>query len=272
MLQAAKNAIRRVPFIDSIARVARKATYSLSPLNWDATESVLLRVLRRRMLNRIYHDWYHSGDPPHFGYHNYDALMLAYFDQQAGPFSFARAFFSALLVREGDRVLDIGCGDGFFAKRFLAVKAAHVDAIDIDERALAFARRYNLDPKVTFYLQDAVTGPFPRTTYDVVVWDGAIGHFSAATTEAMIRKIKTHLRPGGIFSGSEELGKVANEDHLQYWESLDEVKRMLSPHFRAVEVFSLTYHYDIQRTAKRTEFFWRASDDPGAFAAAKFLA
>ena len=91
-------------------------------------------------------------------------------------------------MRDGDRVLDIGCGDGFFARRFFAAHGARVDAIDIEPGAITHAERHNSAPQIRYFLKDAVGEPFPSDAYDVVVWDGALGHFSPDTTDRMLAR------------------------------------------------------------------------------------
>ena len=270
-MSAIRDRLKRVPGALTTMRSIRRLFAALNPLNWDATERLLLALLRVSVHGRLFRDWTLSSRPPHFGYHNYDALKLAFFDRVAGPYSFSRAFFASLLVREGAQVLDIGCGDGFFAKRFLAIKAAHVDAIDIDGDALRFARRYNTDSKVTFHHSDAAAQPFPKPAYDLIVWDGAIGHFSQRDSDVILRKIKSSLTHGGVFCGSEQLGRVPEEDHLQHFENLDQVHALLAPHFRHIELFTLEYFCEPDRIGARVEFFWRASDVPERIAAAGFL-
>ena len=126
------------------------------------------------------------------------------------------------------------------------------------------ARQYNADPKVTFYAQDAITQPFPGSGYDVIVWDGGIAHFPPGTNEGMVAKIRAALKPGGLFVGSESLGFDGSEDHLQRWMDEGEVRAMLEPHFRFVEVHTDEYFYNIDRTGRRGEFYWRCSDDEAA--------
>lgn len=244
--------------------------YRLAPVNWAATERMALALLKRRIANRVRHDWYESANPPHFSYTNYNALAFSFFPRMPGPGILLRGFISGEMVRPGDQVLDIGCGDGFFSKRFLAIEADHVDAIDSDPNALEFAQRYNSDSKVTFHLLDAVTSPFPGASYDVVVWDGAIGHFAPGGVNAMCRKIKAALKDDGVFCGSEQLGKVSAADHLQHWETLEEVQAMLAPHFKFIGVRAVEYFYDLDRTARRGEFYWRASDSKAALERGNF--
>jgi 2-polyprenyl-3-methyl-5-hydroxy-6-metoxy-1,4-benzoquinol methylase len=88
----------------------------------------------------------------------------------------SRGFFVADLLRDGDRLLDIGCGDGFFTNRFFAARCTHIDAIDNDAEAIRAACARHRASNITYALLDAAAQPFPNTRYDVIVWDGAIGH------------------------------------------------------------------------------------------------
>ena len=227
-------------------------------------ERLLVAQLHRHISARIYLDWVAGDHPPHHSYNNYGAFALAFDPKTIGPYGYYRGFFSSLVVRDGDKVLDISCGDGFFSKRFFGVKASHVDAIDIERDAIDMALRYNADPKVSFFVRDAVEDPFPSNDYDVVIWDGGIAHFAPGTTEGMFKKIKAAMRPGGVFAGSETLGFDGSEDHLQRWDTLEEVRAMLAPNFRYVELYETEYFYNRDRTGRRGEFYWRCSDDAAA--------
>jgi ribosomal protein L11 methyltransferase len=86
------------------------------------------------------------------GTHPTTKLVLAYLDRT---------------VREGDRVLDYGCGSGILAIAAAKLGAAHVDAVDIDpqavETAAANARANGIALNAT--LPDAL----PAAHYDLVV-------------------------------------------------------------------------------------------------------
>ena len=155
-------------------------------------------------------------------------------------------------------MLDIGSGDGFFTARFLAARCRTVDGIDVDPAAIEIARRTNAVPHVTYHLCDAVTAPFPREQYDVIVWDGAIGHFAPETTKELLTKIAGALAPDGIFCGSESLG-AEGVDHLQHFTGLDELHELLAPHFPHLWLREVGY-----RTGGhfRREAYWRASTSP----------
>ena len=241
--------------LNRLRRIRRRAAfYSQGIIGGGARrEQLLLRLLSRHYDAQFRRDWELSDEEPHFFSHKIGVFRLAFGDEAIGPYAYSRGFYSAEVVREGDRLLDIGCGDGFFTKRFFSVRCSKVDAVDIEPSAINAARKSNSAPNISYHLLDAVNEPFPSDEYDVIVWDGALGHFSPETTHIMLDKIANHLAPEGIFVGSESLGHEGT-DHLQFFDSLEVLRAIFSPHFHDVELRSIDYP-----TAGfiRSEAFWR---------------
>ncbi len=202
---------------------------------WARLGDLYFKVLFRRQWT-----W---GEQPHFYDHRHNIWGLL--RGKSEPWGLWRGFRAGRLIQPGDVVLDIGCGDGFFTQRFFATRAAHVDGIDIEPSATAHARRHYSAPNVTYHLTNAVTQRFPRERYDMIVWDGAIGHFDPSTTETMVTKI---ARATDRFCGSESLGREG-ADHLQFFETAEDVAALFQPHFTEVTTEVSTYGY-------RTEVYW----------------
>jgi SAM-dependent methyltransferase len=223
----------------------------------DRRERLLTAALSAYYRSLFRRQWQWSPEPPHFYDHRIGAQSFA---SGAGtPFSWYRAFFAAQLMRSEDRVLDIGCGDGFFAARFFGERAAHVDALDIEPSAIEHAKRYNAAPNVAYHELDAVEQPFPAERYDVVVWDGAIGHFPRDTTARVLGKVAAVLAPSGAFAGSESLGQEGH-DHLQFFPDLEALREVLAPHFAHVRLNEI--EYEIPGGLLRREAYWRCAADP----------
>ncbi len=221
-------------------------------------ERLLLGALGAHYASRLRREWYWTVEPPHFFGHRIGAFDLAFGSAKSGPYPWFRAFLAADVIRDGDTLLDIGCGDGFFTARFLAPRCRAVDGIDVDPDAIASARRENAAANVRYVLADAVEEPFPQERYDVIVWDGALGHFAPAATETMLMKIRSALAEDGIFCGSESLG-AEGVDHLQFFAGTDDLRDVLSPHFPHVWLREVTYPTGRHL---RHEAFWRASATP----------
>lgn len=97
----------------------------------------------------------------------------------------------------GLRVLEVGCGSGYFLSRFLEYGAAHAAGIDLMEERIAKARAR--DPRLELVAGDASELPWPADSFDIVsqftclssVLDGALRHSIA---DEMWRV----TRPGGV--------------------------------------------------------------------------
>jgi SAM-dependent methyltransferase len=223
----------------------------------ELRERLLLRLLGLHYRTLFLRQWRWADEPPHFFDHRIGSFGFATGNEHG--FSYIRGYFASELVRDGDRVLDIGCGDGFFARRFFAARGASVDAIDIEPSSIDHASRHNAAPGIRYRLQDAVNEPFPADEYDIVVWDGALGHFPPDTTERMLEKIKATLAADGAFVGSESLG-IEGADHLQFFHSLEELGELFARHFPHVMVRE--FEYRLPGGSLRREAFWRCATEP----------
>lgn len=122
---------------------------------------------------------------------------------RAGPLSPAHDFVvPALLDAAGEmpgRVCDIACGQGVVS-RALARRGASVVGVDISEKLLAIARRYEREETlgITYLLDDART---LRALDDASV-DGAVCSMALmdiSDLDACLRSVVRILRPGGRF-------------------------------------------------------------------------
>jgi SAM-dependent methyltransferase len=242
--------------------VLRPALRALERVVWGGPRRGRLfeRLLAGHYMSIYRRRWMlaNPGEQPHFFDHRVGAALLT--AGEGNPYGWFRAFFVAELLRPGDRVLDIGCGDGFFDRRFFSERCRSIDAIDIEPSAIAHATRHNGAPNISYRLLDAVNDDFPHPPYDIVVWDGALGHFARGDTDSMLDKIRASLAPGGLFAGSESLG-IEGHDHLQFFESLDDLGSLLGAHFPHVALRRIEYSPS-RRTPPREEAYWRCADDP----------
>jgi hypothetical protein len=89
----------------------------------------------------------------------------------------------------------------------------------------------------------------------VIVFDGAFGHLSKTGSSAFLEIVVEHLAPEGIFCGSESLGREGT-DHLQFFDTLEDLRHVLASHFPHVRL--KTQSYPILKGV-RTEGYWRCS-------------
>jgi SAM-dependent methyltransferase len=99
-------------------------------------------------------------------------------------------------VRAGQRVLDLGCGDGPFVPALVDARA-RVTGADVAEGALERARRRAPGAR---YVRVEAHGPLPfdEGSFDLVWASEVIEH--VADTERFIGEVRRVLRPGGTLA------------------------------------------------------------------------
>jgi len=107
--------------------------------------------------------------------------------------------FSKYIPDKG-RILEVGCGTGRITVQ--AVRDGQVDAvgIDISSSSLRYARGLaaSVGVRCQFIQASGFQLPFKDDSYDAVVSEGVIEHFSVRGTEAMVGEHVRVCRPGGL--------------------------------------------------------------------------
>ncbi len=109
--------------------------------------------------------------------------------------------YHATLLREVPprcgRALDVGCGDGVFARE-LASLAGRVDAIDSDAAMIGRARDQSPAPaNLSFILADFLSYPVDAEAYDFIASLASLHHMPF---EPALEKMTRALRPGGVLA------------------------------------------------------------------------
>jgi SAM-dependent methyltransferase len=171
-----------------------------------------------------------------------------------------RGAYGSLALRGGD-VLELCCGDGFNSRNFYSLRSRKVVACDFDPLAIKAAQRKNRARNVEYMLADIRTA-MPPGTYENIVWDAAIEHFTPKETDKILRDIHARLAPGGILTGYtivERATKVKMLSHHEYeFKSKEDLLGFLTPHFERAMVFETTYE-------SRHNLYFYASDGPLPF-------
>jgi SAM-dependent methyltransferase len=169
--------------------------------------------------------------------------------------------FALQATRDGDtlpRVLELCCGDGFMSLHFYSLLASSIVAIDFDPSAIRMARRDNGAPNIEYLLGDIRT-EIPEGTFDNIVWDAAIEHFTEEETATLMKTIASRLSADGILSGYTLLEGEGGAHHLHQHEyefhDKEDLARFLTPYFANVQVSET-------RFPNRTNLYFYASNGP----------
>jgi ubiquinone/menaquinone biosynthesis C-methylase UbiE len=137
-----------------------------------------------------------------------DKTFAEYWNERAGEDGevYKRFVLDPLLFNEignlrGKTVLELGCGNGYLAKKFLHEDVEQLILMDISEHNLAYASQKVSDPNVAFLLQDA-TKPWnvDDQSVDVIYSNMLLNEIEEITSVCV--EVHRVLRPGGIFAFS----------------------------------------------------------------------
>lgn len=100
----------------------------------------------------------------------------------------------------GRRVLDLGCGYGWFCRWARENGAAHVEGIDVSEKMLARARSMTNDPSIVYSKADLERVALPAAAFDVAYSSLALHYI--VDLDWLLAEVHQSLIPGGrlIFS------------------------------------------------------------------------
>ncbi|MCR8634940.1 class I SAM-dependent methyltransferase [Paenibacillus radicis (ex Xue et al. 2023)] len=98
------------------------------------------------------------------------------------------------------RVLELGCGPGRNAI-YMAQKGCEVDAVDLSQEALTWAkeRASSLDVNVRFHCANVFDMTFTPNSYDLIYDSGCLHHIAPHRRISYIDMIRKTLKPGGCF-------------------------------------------------------------------------
>ncbi len=104
-------------------------------------------------------------------------------------------------VKSNNAILDIGCGTGLLALKFLKKSDCHITGIDSSQEMLDIiekkVKRFELNEKILCQYKDLEDIEFDEGTFDIITGTFSLHHIKDKYT--MIEKIFRMLKPGGKF-------------------------------------------------------------------------
>jgi 2-polyprenyl-3-methyl-5-hydroxy-6-metoxy-1,4-benzoquinol methylase len=125
----------------------------------------------------------------------------------------------------GPRLLDVGCGAGYFARE-MAARGARVTGVDLSPRMLGHARRHEAaSPLGIDYREadaEALDAAFAPASFDVVT--SCLVLQDVPRPEAALRAVHAVLRPGGRAVLSMAHPELEDTARVPYFVILDLVR------------------------------------------------
>lgn len=145
------------------------------------------------------------------------------------------------------RMLDFGCGRGWFTERMADLGEAH--GIDLSPEGIAAAQARR--PDITYLAGNVYEADLPKTYFDIVISQEVIAHVE--DQQKYVQRACELLKPGGYFiitTGNkyvmDRLGDVGwniqPPQHIAHQLSRGQLKEMLAPSFRVRRITTIIPH------------------------------
>jgi SAM-dependent methyltransferase len=187
-------------------------------------------------------EWSRKEEPRWF---NHFSDQYYQFRQNKNSVWLERGVFNTLVINKKSKLLEIGCGDGFNTFHFFSERCNSIIAIDFDQSALNFAKKYNSNSKIEYKYCNILEG-LPEGIFDNIIWDGSIEQFSESEINFILNNIKISLSSNGILSGYTAQGNKDSSINLSHnkreFESKNDLKIFLNRFFKHVSVFDTNFN------------------------------
>ncbi len=102
-------------------------------------------------------------------------------------------YINLLDIKAQDKILDVACGTGVVTECLLGCEPCEIHAVDISEKMIEVAKSKINSPKVTFYIEDFLSGGFGG--FDCLIMYNALPHF--IVRKKLLRSLSKAVKKGG---------------------------------------------------------------------------
>ena len=178
----------------------------------------------------------------------FEARLDGYDEHMLGNIESAREFYpftaSLLPMRDGCRLLDLGCGTGLELEEYFRLNpTAAVTGIDLSAGMLAALSRKFTDKDVTLICGSYFDAPLGEGIYDAAVSVESLHHFTAEEKLSLYTRLHAALRTGGYFILTDYFS-LSDDEEAMHRKALAELKAA-----QGITDGEL-YHYDTPLTVE----------------------
>jgi len=129
---------------------------------------------------------------------DFDELALTYNNKSRYKRFFYKTRFNkvvkALAFEKGEKILDLGCGSGYYVK-YLVDKGAEAYGIDLSGEYIKQAKSYVSSDRANFKIASAINVPFRNEYFDKVLMTEVIEH--VPNNKKALKEVRRVLKTGG---------------------------------------------------------------------------
>lgn len=125
-----------------------------------------------------------------------------------------KTIINSLEIKDQDKILDCGCGEGFYLKIISELSACQLYGFDSDEDVLNRARQELNESKIQLDQGDIYDLPYKDSEFDKIILSEVLEHLPDDINA--LKSIKRVLKPGGILFIT-----VPNRNYPFFWDPIN---------------------------------------------------
>jgi len=148
-----------------------------------------------------------------------DINQLSCLLHNTGDIAFKRrvkSIVQGLEIQDQDRVLDCGCGEGFYLKIISELSRCQLCGFDCDEEVLSRARQELDSFRVQLIQGDIYKLPFHDGEFDKIIFSEVLEHLPDDVKA--LSEVKRVLKPGGVLFIT-----VPNSNYPFFWDPINKI-------------------------------------------------
>ncbi len=153
-----------------------------------------------------------------------DDATLAHMTRNEADMAFkrrVRTIFEWVAPQDGDLILDIPCGRGFYLNMFRYVSSCRLVGAELDFPVIRKAQRTVADlPGIALHNVNIYRLPYPDDSFDAVILSEILEHIDDDV--AGLREVLRVLKPGGVVAIT-----VPNADYPFWWDPINRTLEFL---------------------------------------------
>lgn len=136
----------------------------------------------------------------------------------------AKIIFKELGLKKGDRVLDVGCGRGFYVNSISCLEGVEVVGVDLNKEYLNQAKKLIKKNNVQLEVADVTKLPFEDNSFDKVIASEILEHLG--DDNLALKEIYRVMKPGAII-----IATVPNQNYPFFWDPINwTLEKFLNKH------------------------------------------
>lgn len=219
-----KNLLKRIVLKNRLTKETAKVANNILFLLLKPLFLISIKIQNLYVKISINRDWMFARKLPNF--YKQENNLYSWIKNPSNVHMFVSPAIARRFLTKNSVVLDIGCGDGYIDFLFFSDISKRVEAVDISEKAIKFAKKNFKKDNLIYINKNILNHNFKENYYDYIFWNDSYDYFSNDEKQILIDKIKLSLKENGylhIKTPINENDPISERNNMKSWSSSEKI-------------------------------------------------